>query len=206
MGFGFRKSVSFGKGLKMNVSKSGVGFSVGGKGLRMSTSSRGTRLSAGTGGFYYNTKIGGASKRKKADKELTAFDVFLSSTLLFVLSVFLKIKGFNLFGMTSFFMICFFAIGSISFMIFYFDKKKRKKVSNAVSDYNFNEDLTLEDEILTKIKNSGETGVLQTDLTNFYYRDNPSKSTIYKAIQTLEAQYRITKEKEGRTYRIFFLS
>lgn len=206
MGFGFRKSVSFGKGLKMNVSKSGVGFSAGGKGLRMSTSSRGTRLSAGTGGLYYNTKIGGSSKRKKADKELTAFDVFLSSTFLFALSVFLKIKGFNLFGMTSYFMICFFAIGSISFIIFYFDKKKRKKVSNAVSDYNLNEDLTLEDEILIKIKNSGETGVLQTDLTNFYYRDNPSKSTIYKAIQALEAQCRITKEKEGRTYRIFFLS
>lgn len=205
MGFGFRKSVSFGKGLKMNVSKSGVGFSAGGKGLRMSTSSRGTRLSAGTGGFYYNAKIGGSSKRKKADKELTAFDVFLGSALLFALSTFLKIKGFVLFGMISYLMICSFIVGSISFIMFYSSKKK-KKASNFASDYNFNEDLTLEDEILIKIKNSGETGVLQTDLTNFYYKDNPSKSTIYKAVQALEAQYRITKEKEGRTYRIFFLS
>lgn len=205
MGFGFRKSVSFGKGLKMNVSKSGVGFSAGGKGLRMSTSSRGTRLNAGTGGFYYNTKIGGSSKRKKANKELTAFDVFLGSALLFALSIFLKIKGFVLFGMISYLMICSFIVGSISFIMLYSSKKK-KRASNFASDYNFNEDLTLEDEILIKIKNSRETGVLQTDLTNFYYKNNPSKSTIYKAIQTLETQYRITKEKEGKTYRIFFLS
>jgi hypothetical protein len=55
MSFFYRKSVNFGP-FRANLSKSGVGYSVGGRGFRVGTSSRGRRYSAfsipGTGVGY----------------------------------------------------------------------------------------------------------------------------------------------------------
>ena len=55
MGFFYRKSVNFGP-FRVNLSKSGVGYSVGGRGFRVGTSARGRRYSAfsipGTGVGY----------------------------------------------------------------------------------------------------------------------------------------------------------
>lgn len=127
MGFDFRKSIGLRKGFRMNISKSGVGYSVGSKGLRMSASStKGTRLSAGHAGVRYTTKINSTKKRKKEEREMTVFDVFVSSLVLFILSAFLKIKNINLFGMTSWFMGISFFVSIISF----FELRLRKKTSN----------------------------------------------------------------------------
>ena len=55
MGFFYRKSVNFGP-FRVNLSKSGVGYSVGGQGFRVGKSARGRRYSAfsipGTGVGY----------------------------------------------------------------------------------------------------------------------------------------------------------
>ncbi len=55
MGFFYRKSVNIGP-FRVNLSKSGVGYSVGGKGFRVGTSARGRRYSTfsipGTGVGY----------------------------------------------------------------------------------------------------------------------------------------------------------
>jgi len=55
MSFFYRKSVNFGP-FRVNLSKSGVGYSIGGKGFRVGTSARGRRYSAfsipGTGVGY----------------------------------------------------------------------------------------------------------------------------------------------------------
>lgn len=59
MPFSFRKSVRLGSGTRMNLSKSGVGFSVGTRGFRVSTGPRGTYINMGTGGIHYRQKIGG---------------------------------------------------------------------------------------------------------------------------------------------------
>ena len=63
MGFFYRKSVNFGP-FRVNLSKSGVGYSVGGRGFRVGTSARGRRYSAfsipGTGvGYRSNSKGSG---------------------------------------------------------------------------------------------------------------------------------------------------
>ncbi len=42
MGFRFRKSFNLGKGIKINLSKSGIGYSVGTKGIRVSKTAKGT--------------------------------------------------------------------------------------------------------------------------------------------------------------------
>jgi hypothetical protein len=57
MAWGFRKTKSFGP-LRVNLSKSGLSFSLGVKGARLSFGKRGTFLNLSKGGFYYRKKIG----------------------------------------------------------------------------------------------------------------------------------------------------
>ena len=68
MGFRMRKSIKVAPGVRLNVSKSGVGASVGGKGGRYSVHSSGRRtVSAGGGvvpGVYYQKSVGGGGVRK----------------------------------------------------------------------------------------------------------------------------------------------
>jgi len=60
MGFFIRKSFSLGP-LRLNLSKSGIGTSVGVKGFRIGTKPSGqTYLHAGRGGIYYRENLGEA--------------------------------------------------------------------------------------------------------------------------------------------------
>lgn len=106
MGMRFRKSFG-GKGFKVNVSKSGVGFSAGGKGLRYTKKAGGgTRTTAsipGTGVSYVkDSKKGkaaaapavGASKPFKAHKGLGIFLIICGAiiTLLALLLALVEIS------------------------------------------------------------------------------------------------------------------
>jgi hypothetical protein len=58
MGWGFRKSAKIG-GMKVNLSKSGIGVSVGTKGARVGVSSKGKAyVSGGSNGVYYRKNLG----------------------------------------------------------------------------------------------------------------------------------------------------
>jgi tetratricopeptide (TPR) repeat protein len=76
MGFRMRKSIKVAPGVRLNVSKSGVGASVGGRGARYSVHSSGRRtVSAGSGvvpGAYYQKSIGGGGSRKGASRSRAA--------------------------------------------------------------------------------------------------------------------------------------
>jgi hypothetical protein len=58
MGFYIRKAFNFGP-LRMNLSKSGIGVSLGVKGARISTGPKGTYVHMGRYGLYYRQRIGG---------------------------------------------------------------------------------------------------------------------------------------------------
>lgn len=62
MPFYIRKSISAGP-FRFNLSKSGVGMSVGVKGLRIGTGPRGHYIHAGRGGLYYRASLGRAGER-----------------------------------------------------------------------------------------------------------------------------------------------
>jgi tetratricopeptide (TPR) repeat protein len=72
MGFRIRKSIKLAPGVKLNVSKTGIGASVGGKGGRYSVHSSGRRTtSAGSGvvpGVYYQSSKGGGGSRKESSQ------------------------------------------------------------------------------------------------------------------------------------------
>ncbi len=64
MGLFYRKSVNFGP-FRVNLSKSGVGYSVGGRGFRVGKSARGRRYSAFSipgSGVGYRTSSKGSGK------------------------------------------------------------------------------------------------------------------------------------------------
>ena len=56
MGWYLKKSFAFGP-LRLNLSKSGIGASVGVKGLRVSTGPKGRQLNAGREGLYYRAAL-----------------------------------------------------------------------------------------------------------------------------------------------------
>src|SRR5438876_763434 len=66
MGFRLYKSVGLGKGLRLNLSKTGVGISTGIPGFRYSVHSSGrktTTLGLPGSGVYYRTQRGGTTRR-----------------------------------------------------------------------------------------------------------------------------------------------
>ena len=68
MGFRYRKSINLGGGARLNLSKSGVGFSVGTKGARLTKTARGTTrttLSIPGSGISYVSETGKSGKRRK---------------------------------------------------------------------------------------------------------------------------------------------
>ena len=73
MGFRFRKSINLGKGFKLNLSKSGVGYSWGVKGFRLTKTAKGKNQATvslpGTGVSYVQDldQLGKKKKSKKSD-------------------------------------------------------------------------------------------------------------------------------------------
>jgi tetratricopeptide (TPR) repeat protein len=67
MGFRFGKSISLGKGIRLNISKGGLGISAGVKGFRVGVGPRGARLTTGIPGtgVSYSTQLGGGSGRAR---------------------------------------------------------------------------------------------------------------------------------------------
>ena len=72
MGFRFRKSIKLMPGVKLNISKSGLGVSAGVRGARVSVGPRGTHTSVGIPGtgLSYTQKIG--SNKRAANTNNTA--------------------------------------------------------------------------------------------------------------------------------------
>ncbi len=66
MGWYLKKSFGFGP-LRINLSKSGIGASVGVAGLRVSAGPKGRQLNAGREGLYYRKSLNTAAERPAAE-------------------------------------------------------------------------------------------------------------------------------------------
>lgn len=84
MGWRMRKSVKLGPGVRLNLSRSGIGVSAGVKGLRVSTGPRGSRITAsipGTG-ISYQSRLGSTKSRRRTKSALTAQETAVPVTSL----------------------------------------------------------------------------------------------------------------------------
>lgn len=73
MGWYLRKSLRFGP-LRFNLSKSGIGTSIGVKGLRVGTGPKGSYLHGGRGGLYFRERLGEPASELPAPEESQAAD------------------------------------------------------------------------------------------------------------------------------------
>ncbi len=69
MGWYLRKSFAFGP-LRLNLSKSGIGASVGVTGLRVSTGPKGKQLNAGREGLYYRASLNSPRNPPQSEPKL----------------------------------------------------------------------------------------------------------------------------------------
>ena len=147
MGLRFSKSIKLGKGVNLNLSKSGMGMSVGTKGMRVGTGPRGTRATLGIPGtgISYSKSIGKNNKRYENEfkkREKTPLEIKVESFIL-------KILVFILGVMTSFLSLVFLLMifddysfgrlfgflffGFIGFKSFGFVFRKRDKSSSLLN-------------------------------------------------------------------------
>ena len=73
MGWYLKKSFGFGP-LRLNLSKSGIGASLGVKGLRLSSGPRGRQLNAGREGLYYRASLNTPPDRPASKPEAIESD------------------------------------------------------------------------------------------------------------------------------------
>ena len=137
MGFSFKKSFNVG-GSRLNIGKKGASVSTGIKGFRISTGTNGTKASVGAGGVRYTANLNKARKTQnsKSENNLTSLEIFYSSIILFIVTIFCKIKGFNFWGITTWVMILSFIIGVISFVMYRSSKKKIQEIQDFSDDCN----------------------------------------------------------------------
>lgn len=74
MGWYLKKSFPFGP-LRLNLSKSGLGASVGVKGLRVSTGPKGKQINAGREGLYYRASLNSLKRPPHSDPEMSEPEV-----------------------------------------------------------------------------------------------------------------------------------
>jgi len=78
VGFRYRKSINLGGGFRINLSKSGIGYSWGTKGVRVTKTARGTTRKTysipGTG-FSYTTETGGRKNRAQNQRNNAPFRI-----------------------------------------------------------------------------------------------------------------------------------
>lgn len=86
MGLRFRKSIKICKGVKVNISKSGLSLSVGTKGASLNFSEKGTRVSAGLPGtgLSYSKMIG---KKSSSSSHKSIFDSLLEKEIIYSLDM-----------------------------------------------------------------------------------------------------------------------
>jgi hypothetical protein len=79
MGWYLKKSFGFGP-LRLNLSRSGIGATVGAKGLRVSTGPRGRQLNAGREGLYYRTSLSAPTDRPDSQPEAIDADAAINES------------------------------------------------------------------------------------------------------------------------------
>lgn len=192
MGIRFRKSINLGKGFRINMSKSGPGFSWGGKGFRLTRTAKGnirtTASIPGTGLSYQkefknplrSKKNKGPSKAtNKSDKAIdfdqvlsfgVDFDKMSSTALEDVLEATSSRRPYKLIGLgisilaiILAFKNIFFGLGLIpGFLLFFY----KAKADDAYIEYDFNQDSGEEFDLTNKFL----LGILESDKNWFVGR------------------------------------
>ena len=169
MGFQFQKSINLGGGMRLNISKSGLGVSAGVKGLRVGIGPRGTRVTATipkTGIRYVKT----FSNKKAKNNTLSTYLMIIVTSIGELLRELLSNSIFNVFCI--------------------------KNVKNEKIELNKNDFTYTQYEIYNIIVSSGFEGILQKDLCDLLMEKDISKNKIYTEINELNSLGYLDNKKD----------
>ncbi|MGH2332413.1 DUF4236 domain-containing protein [Thermoanaerobacter mathranii] len=140
MGWRFRKSISLGKGVRINVSKSGIGFSVGKRGARIGVGPRGIYTSFGIPGTGLYT-INYLNKKKKQvssslNTQINNVSITYPPEILKKMPS--KVPKYLLFIASFILLFAYTLLGILGFIIFVFYSYtlSKKPISKAISFFN----------------------------------------------------------------------
>jgi hypothetical protein len=220
MGLYIRKSFKAGP-IRLNLSKSGLGASIGVKGLRVGSGPRGSYIHAGRGGLYYREKIG-SSRKYPSTSQGTTSSLGIIGGLIALIFAILVIQWFV--ENPAVFVMAIIVTGLIGGFLFY----KKKSRSKAIEDYKkaldevfvleskeFNEDYLLKLKAIL-INNNSKSEVesiennIYTALLDKIIDDNEITSSEKNAIQNLESVISISdlykKEAKLEIFKSYYLN
>lgn len=196
MGFNFKKSINLGNNFRINTGKKGVGVSFGTKGIRGSLGASGSRITMSKSGFSYSTSF--KSKKYSAKQNNAEASLKEISIGFLVFCCFGSLIYYFNFKIAFFFLIVVLILWFISFSIHF---NKSNKSFNPVTD----EASNLKEEVMKRIYLYGNRGVLQSDLVKEFFIEKSTTTQLYNIINELVIYGEITKEREGRSYRLFYI-
>jgi hypothetical protein len=88
MPFYLRKQIKIAPGVRLNISKSGLGLSAGVRGARISRGPRGTEINLGRGGLYYRRTLRTRRRARptaRAARSLLGWQLWMGLALVLVL-------------------------------------------------------------------------------------------------------------------------
>jgi transcriptional regulator NrdR family protein len=204
MGFRLSKSIKMG-GMRVNLSRSGIGMSTGIKGLRVGVNSRGkTYVSGGRNGIYFRETLSSGSSSRKQQNELSNENAaFNRGCLLAVLGFVFLIFSF------SFPILFLIPLSIVGFLIIkaLYNKSNQNKVSNLIdrinslSSFENNEELQV---VLESVGSSFSNTEYSTKVYEQTYRtvlekiveDNAVSEDELKIIKAYEQQLPQNKYQE----------
>jgi hypothetical protein len=220
MGFYVRKSFRAGP-IRLNLSKSGFGASIGVKGLRIGSGPRGSYIHAGRGGLYYRQKLDSGNKYQSSSPDITGVLGIIGTIIALIIAIF-AIQWFveNPVVLIAAIIVA----GLITGFIFY----KKKAISKAIQDYKkeldnvfvleskeFNKDFLLK--LKTKLANNNITSEVESIEKNIYTAlldkiidDNEVTPAEKNAIQSLESVVSISdlykKETKLEIFKSYYMN
>jgi hypothetical protein len=187
MRFGFRKSIRIG-GLKLNLSKTGIGASAGIKGLRLGINAKGkTYISGGKHGIYYRETLGQKGKSSLSNNSFFVDDNETNKgCFLVAIGVFCFILGL--------FSPMFFIVPLIQIILFIreISREKRDKTNSevlidAINDCIQKNDIKL---LISKLSDVNEK------IITTYYKSYVFKNTYSRVIENILNDRNITCDEE----------
>lgn len=176
MGWRYRRSISLGKGVRINFSKKGVGFSVGRKGARIGIGPRGMYTSFGIPGtgLYSINYLNKNKGRKSSPKAVKTINTIKANTISYppeLLKQASQKKYLHLlFGLSFLFMFIFWPVAIIGFIIsgILYYKAAKTPISKALSYFKFGSKALKKDDYQKALDNFLKVIEMQPDTYSLY--------------------------------------
>jgi tetratricopeptide (TPR) repeat protein len=176
MSLRYRRSISLGKGIRINFGKKGIGFSVGRKGARIGIGSHGAYTSFGIPGtgLYSINYLNKNKRRKSSPKNIKTVDTIETNTISCPPELLKQASQekclYLLFGLSFLFMFIFLPVAIVGFVVsgILYYKVAKTPISKALSYFKFGNKALKKDDYQKALDNFLKVIEIQPDTYSLY--------------------------------------